>query len=147
MDDAIERCLAYVAAGADGIMIHSRKKDGLEILEFARQFRRQCPRVPLICVPTSYAHLSFDELEGAGFNAVIYANHMLRSAYMAMRDVAVGILEHGRTLEVEPRCWASRRSLIWCRAPVDRGRQRRSRAFLEDSGFIPVDCATEDMQE
>ncbi|MFJ7142177.1 MAG: phosphoenolpyruvate mutase [Pseudomonas protegens] len=104
MDDAIERCLAYVAAGADGIMIHSRKKDGLEILEFARQFRRQCPRVPLICVPTSYAHLSFDELEGAGFNAVIYANHMLRSAYMAMRDVAVGILEHGRTLEVEPRC-------------------------------------------
>ena len=73
-------------------------------LDFAKRFRQHCPHVPLICVPTSYAHLRFDVLETAGFNAVIYANHMLRSAYMAMRDVAVGILEHGRTLEVEPRC-------------------------------------------
>ncbi|RON57905.1 phosphoenolpyruvate mutase [Pseudomonas frederiksbergensis] len=104
MDDAIARCLAYVEAGADGIMIHSRKKDGLEILEFARLFRRQCAHVPLICVPTSYSHLRFEVLEKAGFNAVIYANHMLRSAYLAMRDIANGILANGRTLEMEPRC-------------------------------------------
>ncbi|CAM3519845.1 phosphoenolpyruvate mutase [Pseudomonas floridensis] len=104
MDDAIERCLAYVDAGADGIMIHSREKDGMEILEFARRFRQHCAQVPLICVPTSYAHVPFDVLETAGFNAVIYANHMLRSAYLAMRDIAQGILAHGRTLEVEPRC-------------------------------------------
>ncbi|CAH0218315.1 Phosphonopyruvate hydrolase [Pseudomonas sp. Bi123] len=104
MEDAIERCLAYVEAGADGIMIHSRKKDGLEILDFARLFRLYCAKVPLICVPTSYAHLRFDELEKAGFNAVIYANHMLRSAYLAMREVANGILANGRTLEMEPRC-------------------------------------------
>lgn len=104
MQDAIERCLAYVEAGADGIMIHSRKKDGLEILEFARLFRQQHPKVLLICVPTSYAHLRFEELEQAGFNAVIYANHMLRSAYLAMRDTANAILANGRTLEVEPHC-------------------------------------------
>ncbi|MDN5484066.1 MAG: phosphoenolpyruvate mutase [Pseudomonas sp.] len=104
MEEAMARCLAYVEAGADGIMIHSRKQDGLEILEFARQFRLQRPRVPLICVPTSYVHLKFEVLERAGFNAVIYANHMLRSAYLAMRDTAVGILANGRTLELESRC-------------------------------------------
>ncbi|WP_287815284.1 phosphoenolpyruvate mutase [Pseudomonas sp.] len=104
MDDALQRCLAYVEAGADGIMIHSRKKDGGEILAFARRFREYFAHVPLVCVPTSYAHLSFDELQAAGFNVVIYANHMLRSAYMAMREVATDILRHGRTLEVEQRC-------------------------------------------
>lgn len=104
MDDALQRCLAYVDAGAHGIMIHSRKKDGQEIIEFARLFRQVHPDVPLICVPTSYAHLKFEELENAGFNVVIYANHMLRSAYLAMKDVAEDILRNGRTLEVEPRC-------------------------------------------
>ncbi|MFB3800411.1 hypothetical protein ACE1YR_08160 [Pseudomonas sp. K1(2024)] len=64
-------------------------------------------------MPTSYAHLSFDQLEEAGLNAVIYANHMLRSANMAMRDVAAGILEHGRTLEVEPRCLGIDEILDW----------------------------------
>nr|WP_280790905.1 isocitrate lyase/phosphoenolpyruvate mutase family protein [Pseudomonas parafulva] len=88
-------------------------RPSIEVLEFARLFRRQCPRIPLICVPTSYAHLSFDQLEEAGLNAVIYANHMLRSAYMAMRDVAAGILEHGRTLEVEPRCLGIDEILDW----------------------------------
>lgn len=104
IDEAIGRCFSYVDAGADGIMIHSRKKDGHEVLDFAQQFRRRHADVPLICVPTSYAHLRFDELQEAGFNVVIYANHMLRSAYMAMRAVAIDILAHGRTLEVEPRC-------------------------------------------
>ncbi len=104
MDDAMRRCLAYVEAGAHGIMIHSRKKDGQEIIEFARLFRERHADVLLICVPTSYAHLTFDELERAGFNVVIYANHMLRSAYLAMKGVAEDILRNGRTLEIEPRC-------------------------------------------
>lgn len=103
-DDALSRCLAYVEAGADGIMIHSRRKDGAEILAFAHQFRQHHPDVPLVCVPTSFAHLRFEDLEAAGFNIVIYANHMLRSAYLAMRDVAEEILRNGRTLEVEGRC-------------------------------------------
>ncbi|NML16083.1 phosphoenolpyruvate mutase [Azohydromonas caseinilytica] len=104
MADAMRRCLAYVEAGAHGIMIHSRKKDGQEIIEFAQLFREYHRHVPLVCVPTSYAHLKFEELEGAGFNVVIYANHMLRSAYLAMKGVAEDILRNGRTLEVEPRC-------------------------------------------
>jgi phosphoenolpyruvate phosphomutase len=104
MDDAVQRCLAYVDAGAHGIMIHSRRKDGQEIVEFATRFRAQHPRVPLICVPTSYAHMHFDQLESAGFNVVIYANHMLRSSYLAMKNVAEEILRCGRTLEVEPKC-------------------------------------------
>jgi phosphoenolpyruvate phosphomutase len=104
LEDAMERCLAYVDAGADGIMIHSRKKDGSEIVQFAELFRARHAHVPLVCVPTSYAHLTFEELEGVGFNIVIYANHMLRSAYQAMRSVAEEILRHGRTLEIEPRC-------------------------------------------
>lgn len=104
MADALQRCLAYVEAGAHGIMIHSRKKDGEEIMEFARLFRKHHADVPLICVPTSYAHLTFDLLETSGFNVVIYANHMLRSAYLAMKSVAEEILRNGRTLEIEPRC-------------------------------------------
>ncbi|MBA3774138.1 MAG: phosphoenolpyruvate mutase [Ramlibacter sp.] len=103
-EEAMQRCLAYVEADADGIMIHSRKKDGREITDFARGFRDRHPDVPLVCVPTSYAHLTFEELAASGFNVVIYANHMLRSAYLAMRGVAEDILRHGRTLEVEPRC-------------------------------------------
>lgn len=104
MKDAITRCMAYIEAGADAIIIHSRKKDGQEILEFAKQFRRSDIQTPLICIPTSYAHLRFDELERAGFNAVIYANHMLRGSYLAMRNIARGILANGRTEELEPCC-------------------------------------------
>lgn len=104
MDDALTRAHAYVEAGADGIMIHSRSKDPGEIIEFARQFRRDHPAVPLVCVPTSYAQTSFESLESAGFNLVIYANHMLRSSYLAMQKVASDILKFGRTHEVEPQC-------------------------------------------
>jgi phosphoenolpyruvate phosphomutase len=106
MDDALKRCLSYVQSGANGIMIHSRKKDGAEVLDFARLFRSHHPNIPLICVPTSYAHVHINELEEAGFNIVIYANHMLRGAYLAMRDIAQSILLNGRTCEIEPRCLA-----------------------------------------
>jgi phosphoenolpyruvate phosphomutase len=104
MDDALKRAFAYVEAGVDGIMIHSRQKSSNEVVEFARQFKAVHPNIPLVCVPTSYAHTYFSELTNAGFNMVIYANHMLRSAYVAMQAVATDILKHGRTLEVEPQC-------------------------------------------
>lgn len=104
MDDALARADAYVGAGADGIMIHSRRKTPQEIFDFAQRFRREHPAVPLVCVPTSYAGAHFAELQDAGFNIVIYANHMLRSAYVAMHHVAEEILKCGRTLEVEPEC-------------------------------------------
>lgn len=104
MQDALTRAFAYVDAGADGIMIHSRRKSPEEVIEFARSFKTQCPHIPLVCVPTSYAAIHFNDLESAGFNVVIYANHMLRSAYLGMQRVAVDILKHGRSLESEAQC-------------------------------------------
>lgn len=104
MDDAITRASAYAEAGADGIMIHSRHETPEEVFDFADKFRKFYPELPLVCVPTSYASVHFSDLESAGFNIVIYANHMLRSAYVAMLRVAQDILHYGRTLEIEPEC-------------------------------------------
>lgn len=104
MTDALTRAAAYVEAGADAIMIHSRQKDPAEIFEFARSFRRDYPRIPLVCVPTSYVHVHFDALREAGFNIVIYANQLLRAAFPAMRNVAENILRFGRPLESEEYC-------------------------------------------
>jgi phosphoenolpyruvate phosphomutase len=104
MDDALTRAHAYIEAGADGVMIHSRLGDPSEVLEFAQKFKAEHRNVPLVCVPTSYSQTSFDDLQAAGFNIVIYANHMLRSSYQAMRSVAEGILRHGRSHEVESNC-------------------------------------------
>lgn len=103
MADAISRARAYVAAGVDGIMIHSRKKDPDEIFEFARLFRSEFHHVPLICVPTTYNQVTEDELAARGFNIVIYANHLMRAAYPAMRGVALEILRNGRSAEVDDR--------------------------------------------
>lgn len=101
MDDAIARARAYVDAGADGIMIHSRRKTPDEVFEFARLFRQDFPSTPLVSVPTSYNSVTEAQLAEHGFNIVIYANHLLRAAYPAMEKVARQILEHGRTAEVD----------------------------------------------
>lgn len=106
MNEALERALAYVNAGADGIMIHSRQKSPDEVFDFALRFREVMPKTPLVCVPTSYNHVYFSDLEEAGFNVVIYANHLLRASYFAMRSVAQSILRHERTHEVEDECLA-----------------------------------------
>ena len=81
VDDALERCHAYVAAGADGIMIHSKNKDGMDIKEFCQRFREVDNHTPIVAVPTTYAQFTEEELASWGINIVIYANHMLRSAY------------------------------------------------------------------
>ncbi|ESS74082.1 phosphonopyruvate hydrolase PphA [Methyloglobulus morosus KoM1] len=101
MGDAIERALAYADSGVDGIMIHSRKKTPDEVFEFSRIFRQNFPHLPLVCVPTSYNEVKEHELANHGFNVVIYANHLLRSAYPAMKQVAHEILRNGRSAEVE----------------------------------------------
>ncbi|WDD95585.1 phosphoenolpyruvate mutase [Burkholderia sp. FERM BP-3421] len=103
MQDALERAVAYCEAGADGIMIHSRRTSADEVIEFAERFRALGQRAYLVCVPTSFNAISFAEL-ARHFSVVIYANHLLRAAYPAMLSVAEGILAHGRTLEVEPHC-------------------------------------------
>jgi phosphoenolpyruvate phosphomutase len=101
MDDAICRAEAYVRAGADAIMIHSRRSQPTEVFEFARLFRAQYESLPLVCVPTSYNNVTEAELEENGFNVVIYANHLLRASYPAMKNVALEILRHGRSHEVD----------------------------------------------
>lgn len=101
MDDAIARARAYVGAGVDGIMIHSRKKQPDEVFAFAKIFREDFPNIPLVSVPTSYSQVTEDELAAHGFNIVIYANHLLRAAYPAMKHVAHEILRNGRSAEVD----------------------------------------------
>jgi phosphoenolpyruvate phosphomutase len=101
MDDAIERAEAYLNAGADGIMIHSRQKNPAEILEFCHRYSKFKNRKPLVAVPSSYNMITEDELEKAGVNIVIYANQLLRSAYPAMQDTARSILRHSRSAECD----------------------------------------------
>jgi phosphoenolpyruvate phosphomutase len=99
VEDALERCFAYVEAGVDGVMIHSKEKTGEDIKEFCQRFRQKYPNVPIVVVPTTYNQITEDELASWGVNVVIYANHMLRSAYPAMLNCAKSILMHGRSKE------------------------------------------------
>ena len=99
VDDALERCHAYVTAGADGVMIHSKNKSGDDIKEFCLRFREKDSHTPIVAVPTTYNQFTEDELAEWGINVVIYANHMLRSAYPAMVKCAERILETSRSLE------------------------------------------------
>lgn len=106
MEDALTRAFAYVEAGADGVMIHSRLKDPAEIIEFVARFREKDATTPVVVVPTSFNSVTTDEFSKMGVNVVIYANHMLRAAYPGMMKVATSILEHKRSLEAEPDCMA-----------------------------------------
>lgn len=101
MKDALARAEAYAAAGVDGIMIHSRAGTPDEVVEFSRCFRQSFRSLPLVCVPTSYNSVTEEELAEHGFNVVIYANHLMRAAYPAMRKVAHDILRNSRSLEVD----------------------------------------------
>ncbi|MCU0236556.1 MAG: phosphoenolpyruvate mutase [Acidobacteria bacterium] len=104
MNDALQRAEAYIAAGADGIMIHSKQKDPGEILRFCREYASFSHRVPLVSVPSTYSQVHEKELAAAGVSIVIYANQLLRSAYPAMVRTAESILRHGRALECEKEC-------------------------------------------
>lgn len=101
MEDALLRAQKYIDAGADGIFIHSRQKDGKEIIEFAERYRQMGLNKPLVVAPTSFNSLHQDVLQKAGINVVIHANHLLRSAYPAMVSTAESILRSGRSAEVD----------------------------------------------
>lgn len=103
MDDAITRAHAFVEAGADGIMIHSRKKDPAEILEFCDKFRTVNTTTPIIVVPSSFNTITEEELAEHGVNIVIYANQLTRSAFPAMEATAKDILRYHRAKEVDDR--------------------------------------------
>lgn len=103
MDDALTRATAYVKAGADGIMIHSRKKDPNEILTFCDLFRKTDKETPIVVVPSSFNSVTEAELAEHGVNIVIYANQLTRSAFPAMEQTAKDILKYHRAQEVDSR--------------------------------------------
>ncbi len=104
MDDALERAFAFVTAGADAIMIHSRKKDPAEIFEFVEKFRQNDGITPLVVVPTSFNSVTEDEFKARGVNIVIYANQLTRSGFPAMQNVAKTILTNHRAKEADDMC-------------------------------------------
>lgn len=101
VQDALKRADTYVKSGADGIMIHTSKKDTTQIFNFAKKFRKKYKEIPLIAVPSSYSHVKEQILENNGFNIVIYANQLFRASYPAMLNVAKSILLNERSKESE----------------------------------------------
>lgn len=101
VEDALARARAYTAAGADGIMIHSRAKEPAEVFAFCDRFHAEQPDVPLVAVPTSYNRVTEQELAAHGVRIVIYANQLTRSAFPAMERAAESILRHHRAYEID----------------------------------------------
>lgn len=111
MDDALRRARAYTAAGADGIMIHSRKRAPDEIIRFCDLFRAEDRDTPIVVVPTTFSSVTEEELAAHGVNIVIYANQLTRSAFPAMEQTAADILKYHRAQEVEDRLLPIRKIL------------------------------------
>ncbi len=104
LEDALARCHAYVKAGADGIMIHSKSKTPDEVYAFCDAFRAVDAKTPIIVVPTTFNGETEDQLAAHGVNVVIHANHLIRSAFPAMQATARSILENGRSREADKLC-------------------------------------------
>jgi phosphoenolpyruvate phosphomutase len=104
LGDALKRADAYIEAGADSIMIHSKEKEPKEIFEFCRRYNELSNLAPLVVIPSSYNKVYEEELGQAGAKIIIYANHMLRSSYPAMLRVAKSILKHGRSYDSDGEC-------------------------------------------
>ena len=102
--DAIERASAYIGSGADGILIHSLEKTPCEILSFCDEYAKLSSRVPLVAMPSTFSQVTEQQLVDAGVQVVLYANHLLRSAYPAMLKTAESILLHQRAYEAEELC-------------------------------------------
>ncbi len=101
LEDALTRAFAFVKAGADAIMIHSRKKEPTEIYEFIEKFRKEDPTTPIVLVPTSFNSVREDEWKRRGANIIIYANQLMRAEVPAMQKAAETILENHRAEECD----------------------------------------------
>ncbi|WP_045221198.1 phosphoenolpyruvate mutase [Desulfonatronum thioautotrophicum] len=101
LEDALTRTRAYLDAGVDGIMIHSKNKNPDEIFAFCNEYNKVPKRKPLVVVPSSFNTVKESELIDHGVNIVIYGNQLIRSAYPAMVKTARTILEHGRSAEAD----------------------------------------------
>ena len=99
--DAIVRAKNYINAGADGIMIHSKEKQPKELIRFCKVYNKFNNRKPLVIVPSSFSHFKEKQIEKLGANIIIYANHLLRSAYPNMKKTAETILKYQRSKEAE----------------------------------------------
>ena len=104
MEDALQRAFAFTAAGADAIMIHSRKKDPAEIFEFVERFRAKDAFTPIVVVPTSFNTVTEEEFKARGVNIIIYANQLTRISFPAMQSAAKLILENHRAKECDDVC-------------------------------------------
>lgn len=104
MEDALTRAFAYVKAGADGIMIHSRKEDPAEIFMFVDQFREKEKTIPIVVVPTSFNTVTEEEFKDHGVNVIIYANQLTRTGFPAMQNAALTILKNHRAKECDAMC-------------------------------------------
>lgn len=101
LEDALQRAELYCAAGADAILVHSKAKTAIEVLEFAAAWRQQSRSTPLVVVPTTYFGVTVDELHSHGIKMVIYANQALRAAIRAMDNVMVAIRQTGTSAPIE----------------------------------------------
>ena len=101
VEEALNRAKIYVAAGADGIMIHSRNKSGEDAISFIKEFRKLNKEIPIVIIPTSFSHISESEFWNIGANIVIYANHLLRASYPAMKSIAEQILLDEKAVNCE----------------------------------------------
>ena len=117
LEDAMKRALAYVEAGADGIMIHPKETSPQEVFAFCDQFRAVDPVTPIVAVPTTYCSVTEAELLAHGINMVIYANQLLRASYPMMEKTARSILEHHRALESEEMCMSIKHILSLIETP------------------------------
>ena len=97
----MERAFAFTDAGADGIMIHSRRREPDEIFLFTERFRAKDDKTPLVVVPTSFHSVTEEEFRRRGINIVIYANQLMRSQVPAMQRTAQSILQHHRAMEAD----------------------------------------------
>lgn len=104
MDDALERAFAFTNAGADAIMIHSRKKDPSEIFEFVEKYREKNKTTPIVVVPTSFNTVTEEEFKQCGVNIIIYANQLTRTGFPAMQHAAEMILKNHRAKECDDIC-------------------------------------------
>lgn len=103
-EDALKRAFAYISAGADAIMIHSKEKDPTEVFDFIEAFRNKDTKTPVVLVPTTYNMVTEEEFAERGANMVIYANQLTRSAFPAMKAAAESILKNHRAMEADKLC-------------------------------------------
>ena len=101
LSDAMSRAKNYIKAGANAILIHSKERTPAQIFSFSKKFKKIYPDIPLVSVPSTYSKVRESDLIKNGFKVVIYANHMLRSAYPSMVTTAESILKNGRSFESE----------------------------------------------